>query len=188
MSIWIFVIFFHKHHLLVIWFWLKTPTHLRGNNKEKSIDSFCHVPSIIQPLPTHPLMHGCIPAHQLSSLGNKRRCQAFSMTSHPTASFQHGVQPGAGEGGPGGAEARCDRKPRLQPPQILPAHHYRTDRSPQTDGTHQRGDWPRYGLFHPASYSYCISLCFRIKKKMPASSCRLNHHRGCYSDPIAVFM
>lgn len=65
------------------------------------------------------------------------------MTSHRSAIFQHGVQPGAGEGGPGGAEARCYRKPRLLPPQILPAHHNRTDRSPQADGTHQQGDRAR---------------------------------------------
>lgn len=38
-------------------------------------------------LPTLSLMHGGIPAHQLSSARNKRRCQAFTMTSHPSASF-----------------------------------------------------------------------------------------------------
>lgn len=58
------------------------------------------------------------------------------MTSHLTASFQHGVQPAAGEGGPGAAEAPCRRQPRLAPPQILAAHRDRTDSSPQTDGPH----------------------------------------------------
>lgn len=62
------------------------------------------------------------------------------MTSHQTASFQHGVQPGAGEGGPGAAEARYRRHPRLVLPQILAAYRDRTDSSPQADGAHWQGD------------------------------------------------
>lgn len=132
-------------------------------------------------------MRGRMPAHQLSSLGNKRRCQAFSMTSHPTATFQHGVQPGAGEGGPGGAEARCDRKPRLVSPQILAAHHYRTDRSPQTDGTHQRGDWTRYVYSNPplaatarrVAFPYAHKNADACKFSSPTSPPRMLHWHHC---------
>lgn len=73
--------------------------------------------------------------HEYFSLFNIAFIHA-RMTSHPTASFQHGVQPDAGEGGPGAAEARCRRQPRLVLPQILAAHRDRTDSSPQTDGAH----------------------------------------------------
>lgn len=91
------------------------------------------------------------------------------MTSHPTVSFQHGVQPGAGEGGPGGGEARRDRKPPLLvSPQILAAHYRGTDHSPRTDGTRRRWDRARYVCFihihplAPAGAAAAASFCFNF--------------------------
>ena len=73
--------FFHAASLVGSFLLIKANTNIH-------IESFCSVSSIIQPLPSRPLMHKCIPSHRppvcdLSVIKAAVSLAVRSMTSHP---------------------------------------------------------------------------------------------------------
>lgn len=188
-----FLHFFHAASLVGSFLLIKA-------NKNIHIDPFCHVSSIIQPLPSRPLMHKCIPLHRppvcdLSVIKGAVSRAVHSMTSHPNCRLPNMAssrvpEREVREEPRRAATANLDFSPHKHSLLIIVGRTAHLRQTGHICGDIERGTFAsRTRLSHLPQHR-SPPLQHSLEKRRRIASCRrVNYRRGVLLfAPVAVFM